>query len=316
MKKYFLRITTIFLAIMVAATFAAAQDEEPIKVETNLVSIGVVVKDKKGNFVKDLKQEQFELFDNNAKAKIEFFSKEDAPISYGFVYDLHPTTSDRTKTILGSIKAFTSELREKDDFFTVVFNERGSLNLDFVPSVEQVEKHLSGDGNKKPNSLYDLIYQAGEKIRLRQNAKKTLIIISDGKDHNSHHTYETLRNQLRSFNVQIYSILLDEKEQWGFSDITLEQKRRAVELDNSTLDKAAIEELSKVSGGTAKTPFLKTGQELSRIFQQIQTDMTQQYSLGFYPTITDNGWHKLKVNLKNGSYKLTYRKGYQNVVTK
>ncbi len=204
MKKYFLRIASVFLAVIISATFAAAQDEEPITIETNLVSIGVVVKDKKGNFVKDLKQEQFEIFDNNVKTNVEFFSKKDAPVSYGFVYDLHPTTSDRTKTILNSIKSFTSELREKDDFFTVIFNERGSLNLDFVPSVEQVEKHLSGDGNKKPNSLYDLIYQAGEKIRTQPNVKKTLIIISDGKDHNSHHTYETLRNQLRSFNVQIY----------------------------------------------------------------------------------------------------------------
>lgn len=308
----FLKLSAIYLSLVLLANVAGAQDEEPVRVETNLVSIGVVVKDKKGGFVNGLKQDQFEVFDNNVLVNVEFFSAEDAPVSFGFVYDLHPTTSERTTAVLEAIRKFTSEMRERDDFFTVVFNERGSLLLDFVPSVEQVETHLSGNDENDPNSLYDLIYLAGEKIRARQNAKKTLIIISDGKDHNSHHNYETLRNQLRSFNVQIYSILLDEKEKWGFSDITLEQKRRSVEFYDSPLDRAAIEDLSSKSGGRTQTPFLKTSEELLRIFDHIESEMHRQYSLGFYPVKIDDKWHKIKVKVKNDNVKLNYRKGFQN----
>ena len=256
----FRKLCAVFLTLFVLASFAKAQDEEPIRIETNLVSVGVVVKDKNGNYVKDLNKEAFEIFDNNDRRQVEFFSAEDAPVSYGIIYDLHPTTSERTKTILESLKKFTSELREKDDFFTLVFNERGSLNLDFVPSVEQVEKHLSLDEKDKPKSLYDAIYIAGQKIRTRENAKKTLIIISDGKDHNSHHTYATLKNQLRSFNVQIYSIFLDDGEKWGFSDISLERQRRAIDFDNPNLERAAIAEFPTKAAAIRERRFCKIPQ--------------------------------------------------------
>lgn len=316
----FKRISAVFLTLFVIASFAKAQDDEPIRIETNLVSVGVVVKDKNGNYVKDLKKEAFEIFDNNDRRQVEFFSAEDAPVSYGIIYDLHPTTSERTKTVLESLKKFTSELREKDDFFTVVFNERGSLNLDFVPSVEQIEKHLSLDEKDKPKSLYDAIYIAGQKIRTRENAKKTLIIISDGKDHNSHHTYDTLKNQLRSFNVQIYSIFLDDKEKWGFSDISLERQRRAIDFDNPNLERAAIAELSDKSGGNTRTPFLQNTAELLRIYNQIASEMHGQYSIGFYPNEIDGKWHKINVKVRpenqDKKLKLTYRKGYQSVSPK
>lgn len=311
-----MKFTFYIVAVLILGSFAMAQDDEVVRVETNLVSIGVVVKDKTGKFIKGIEKKQFEVFDNKTRREVEFFSAEDAPVSYGIIYDLHPTTNERTKVILESIKTFTSKLSEKDDFFTVVFNESGSLNLDFVPTADQINTHLSNNDNPKPVSLYDMIYVATEKIRAKQNRKKTLIIISDGIDHNSHHTYATLRTQLQSFNVQIYSILLDDKEKWGFADITLKQKRRAVEFGNADLDRAAIEDLSNKSGGASRTPFLKNGLELVRIFDRIVSEMHQQYSIGFYPSVSDNEWHKIKVKIKPGDYKLSYRKGYQNTSKK
>ena len=34
------------------------------------------------------------------KTEIEFFSSQDAPVSYGIVYDLHPSTTDQTRSVL------------------------------------------------------------------------------------------------------------------------------------------------------------------------------------------------------------------------
>ena len=306
------RISLLFLVIFSLTVFAFGQDDETVRIETNLVSVGVVVKDKNGNYVNGLKKEQFKLFDNKEEREIEFFSESDAPVSYGIIYDLHPTTSDRTRIVLESLKSFTSDLHEADDFFTIVFNERGSLNLDFVPTVEQIETHLSREERNKPNSLYDAVFLASEKIQGQRNAKKTLIIISDGKDHFSHHSFATLRDQLRRFNLQIYSILVNEDEKWNLSDITLEKRRRAVDFDDSVLDRAAIEDLSDKSGGKTQSSFLRNSRDLLKIYKQIESEMHHQYSIGFYPKTADGKWHSLKVKTDSGNQKLTYRKGYQS----
>jgi VWFA-related protein len=53
-------------------------DEDVIKVKSNLVNIDVIVKDKKGKYISDLKAEDFTITENGATQKIEFF---DAPLS-------------------------------------------------------------------------------------------------------------------------------------------------------------------------------------------------------------------------------------------
>jgi VWFA-related protein len=55
-----------------------AQQDDVVKVKTNLVNIDVIVKDKKGKYISDLKAEDFTITENGQVQKIEFF---DAPLS-------------------------------------------------------------------------------------------------------------------------------------------------------------------------------------------------------------------------------------------
>src|SRR6266850_6390312 len=51
----------------------SADDDDVIKVTSNLVSLDVIVKDKKGKAVTDLKPEDFTVTENGVPQKIEFF---------------------------------------------------------------------------------------------------------------------------------------------------------------------------------------------------------------------------------------------------
>src|SRR5918996_3737842 len=53
-------------------------DEDVVKVKSNLVTIDVIVKDKKGKYISDLKAEDFTISENGITQKVEFF---DAPLS-------------------------------------------------------------------------------------------------------------------------------------------------------------------------------------------------------------------------------------------
>jgi VWFA-related protein len=51
-----------------------SEDEEVVSVRSHLVNVDVTVKDKKGNYVNDLKAEDFAVFENGIRQKVEFFN--------------------------------------------------------------------------------------------------------------------------------------------------------------------------------------------------------------------------------------------------
>jgi Ca-activated chloride channel homolog len=123
-----------------------AQDD-PIRVETNLVTLNVSVTDRRGNFVRGLTRQDFAVRDNGLVQEVDAFSTQDAPVSFGIIYDLHPTTDERTLGVLDALRKFTATLGPSDDFFVTVFNEMGSLTTEFVPTDRQLRTHVEVGAN-------------------------------------------------------------------------------------------------------------------------------------------------------------------------
>jgi VWFA-related protein len=79
----------ILSSFLVIAAFVAAQQTPPLpadpnnvlRVETNVVLVDAVVTDKKGNYVRDLKQKDFKVFEDNKEQTIKSFSFEADPAS-------------------------------------------------------------------------------------------------------------------------------------------------------------------------------------------------------------------------------------------
>ena len=100
-----------------------------------------------------------------------------------------------------------------------------------------------------------------------------------------------------------------------YSDLTLGRQPRALDTD-LTLDRAALDEISRATGGRSQEPVAENVVGLVGVYNRIAAEMRTQYSLGFYPEEPDGKWHKLEVRLrkKPGLEKprLVYRKGYQS----
>lgn len=326
MSKLILVLIAIVTTIPISV-IAQNQDDEKLVVGTNLVSVNVSVTDSRGRYVRGLSKEQFEVLDNKERQQIAHFSSEEAPFSLGVVYDMHPTTPERTAATLRALKQFIGTLRQDDDYFLMVFDSRGSVVVNFIPTAEQISNHLTFVRPKGPAALYDAVFQAGEKVRAARNPKRALLIISDGEDHNSGHSDKEIRRQVREFNIQVYGIgvtdLKDNQQnsgrRWMFEDITRgTQGRGFLTNTEATFGHAVLEEMARVSGGTAYFPDrVDSEQELFGVCTQIGLEMRQQYTLAFYPTApaTDAKWHKLRVNVKpttgSGKLSLSYREGYQ-----
>jgi VWFA-related protein len=84
-KKHFYLLSALLGFFMLVTLTSHAQtpqkpqdNEDVVKVKSNLVNIDVIVKDKKGKYISDLKVEDFTISENGVVQKVEFF---DAPLS-------------------------------------------------------------------------------------------------------------------------------------------------------------------------------------------------------------------------------------------
>ncbi|HYY94240.1 MAG TPA: hypothetical protein VE713_06945, partial [Pyrinomonadaceae bacterium] len=62
---------------------APADEEEVVRLNTELVQLRAVVTDRKGRPVENLKKEDFEVLENGQPREVSFFSLERAPASTG-----------------------------------------------------------------------------------------------------------------------------------------------------------------------------------------------------------------------------------------
>jgi VWFA-related protein len=70
-------------------------DVEVLRVKSNLVNIDVMVKDKKGKYITDLKAEDFTVFENGVQQKVQFF---EPPLTVGDNKSELPNPTDQTAT--------------------------------------------------------------------------------------------------------------------------------------------------------------------------------------------------------------------------
>ena len=200
----------------------------------------------------------------------------------------------------------------------MVFNEKGSVTADFVPDMDQVRRHLSDPEKGTPSSLYDAIILAGERTRRLRNAKRYLIVFSDGADKNSQHSQKELRDRLRSLNLPLYSLTFrpDDIRQISYADIGRNGPRKAFRVgETAELDRAVIGELSRSTGGGYFESDIRNRVYLAGLAGKFLDEARNQYVIGFAPEAFDGRWRKLKVSVdphKGRGTKVTSRTGYQS----
>jgi len=124
-------------ALFFFCSFLAAQDT--LKVDVNLVNIFATVKDAKGNFVTDLRKDDFRVYEDDQPQDIQIFEKQDkVDSSIGILMDTSGSMVDILPFMKRGIRDFTRVLPRADEFFVVSFG----TSVKLVHTSGQSQKHL------------------------------------------------------------------------------------------------------------------------------------------------------------------------------
>src|ERR1700694_2654538 len=261
----------------------ASTGDEPVLVNTDLISFNVSATDTYGRFVSGLSKKAFIGLYQKQKQEITFFSDDDTPVSIGIIFDLTGSMSgDKVKRAKEALSHFLDTSDSRDEYFLITLqNGRAYLTLDRTRDSKAILDKLTFVQTKGNTAFYDGVYLAAERVQRGAYPKRVVLVISDGQDNNSRYTFNDLRKMLKESDVAIYSIGIEES---GNGSLALEGS-------------GILDEISGVSGGKAFFP--RSNAEMDDIFEQIALELRHQYSIGFKPREfkPDGRWHHIKVKV-------------------
>jgi Ca-activated chloride channel family protein len=275
----------------------------PLRVSVDLVTVPVTVTDQKNHPVLDLNKDDFQLYEDQAEQKIQYFFSEDAPLSVGVLVDLSSSMGNKIDSVRQAVSEFFRNANPADDYFVITFADKPKLLADTTQSIETIQAKLGAAKAKGNTALADAIFMGVRKLRTAKYERKALLIISDGGDNNSRHSLGQVKRMARESDATIYAIdvcdapalLITKKLEERFGRQWLTQVTEST--GGRTL---AIDQAVKIPDAAARASL----------------ELRNQYVLGYRPppATKESKWRKIKVRVARAEQALAlqvhYRTGY------
>jgi VWFA-related protein len=246
---------------------AAAEKEYTIQTTSRLVLLDVSVKDPAGGFVSGLTQHDFKVFEDGKPQDISQFANSDIPVAAGIAVDESGSMRPKRAQAITAALVFIQASNPMDEMFVVNFNEKARRGLPddllFTDNAAKLRAALWQGDPEGRTALYDAIEMSLHQLEFGRQAKKTLVVISDGGDNHSMHTLADVKRDVLSSLVTIYTVgIYDE--------------------DDPEKNEGVLKELAHVSGGVFYHP--ATLDEIVPICRQIAKDIRTRYTIGYIPS--------------------------------
>ena len=256
-----------------------------IKVDVDLALVNVTVTDPFDRLVTGLEKENFHVFEDGVEQEIVNFSSEDVPISIGVIFDMSGSMPDKVDKAREAAVQFFHTANPLDEFFLVSFNDRAELSSPFTSSVDELQSRMMFTAAHGRTALLDAIYLGLSEMRGARNAKRALLIISDGGDNHSRYNESDIKSFLKEADCQLYAV--------GIFDPLDIRGRTTEEMEGPSL----LNELTEKSGGRVFP--VENPNELADIAAKMGMELRNQYVVAYRPSNAnrDGSWRKIKVKL-------------------
>jgi Ca-activated chloride channel homolog len=313
-----------WMLILLAAALSAKGDEprapsqtdakvHTVRVDVNLVTIGVRVSDRKGREVSGLKQEEFSVFEDGKQQPIAVFASEQQPVSVLMLLDRSYSMGQGGK--LEQAKLALQHLLENShpdsEYALVVFDDEPVPLLDFSSDRQKIEAALGRtSSHRSGSSLYDSMAVALDRFDRARYPRHVLVVITDGADQHSRLQLHDVLGAVQRSRSQVYLVgFFDPKEDAVFRDsgktVTLVSGK---EIDNP---RHAFKRLAEESG--AERYFPESGEELGTVVRTIAQDQRTQYTLGYYYTsdaYQEERYRRIEVKVRPKGLRVRARHGF------
>ena len=286
----------------VASDSAAADDSLPVQTfhsRSDEVNVIFTVTDKHNKFIKDLKQNQFKILDNNRPPRqiMNFSAETDLPLRVGLLIDASNSIRDRFLFEQDAAISFLHQIirPNTDKAFVLAFDEVWDLTQDFTGDPDKLTRGIRVIRPGGGTALWDAVFYACRDKLMKEKetgpVRRAIILISDGDDNQSRVLRQEAIEMAQRAGVIVYTI-----------STTL----------NNTIDEGdrSLKMLADATGGQAFFPFKL--QDVANAFHDINEELRSQYSVFYKPdNFEANGqFRPIQIAADNKKFKVRAKKGY------
>jgi VWFA-related protein len=271
-----------------------------LRVRTDLVNVIFTVTDKHGKFVRDLKQNEFRILDNNLPPKqINSFEAEtNLPLRVGLLIDASNSIRDRFQFEQQAAIEFLQQIirPRSDQAFVLAFDELWELTQDFTNDLDKLQKGVRIIRPGGGTAMWDAVYYAcRDKLMKGKESgpvRRAIILVSDGDDNQSRVLRQEAIDMAQRAEVIIYTI--------------------STNLTTNLQDQGDknLKMLAEATGGRAFFPFKL--EQVTDAFRDIQDELRSQYAVSYKPEqFAGNGqFRTIKIIPENKKFQVRAKRGY------
>nr|MDQ3806500.1 VWA domain-containing protein [Acidobacteriota bacterium] len=272
-------------------------EEDVVRVGTNLVPLPAFVYDARGRAVTDLQLKDFELVVDGEARPLGELSRSETPANVALLFDNSGSlTSARAFQKQAAARFFQTALRPVDRAAVYSISTTPELahplTNDFRALVRTVESFGKPEGG---TAFFDTVAEAAEYLR-RTSGRRVIIVVSDGTDTVSELDFDTTLARLLAAHCQVYAVRVGHSDNTNLRDLAGERR---------------LQEFAAQTGGAIYAP--QTRADYEEAFQQIAADLRQQYVLSYYPAgdSADGRFHTFTLRVAaRPDLRVRTRKGY------
>lgn len=290
-----LLFTASFAGFNFPARAQNPQDDEIVRVETDLVVLNVAVTNGSGEYVHGLERANFKIYEDGQEQLITNFSREETPFAVALLLDVSGSMEGRVSMARSAAIRFLDGLRAEDRAAVYSFHQKVALVQDFSPSrdLSPIAYDLKAKGE---TVLNDAIVRAANDLSGRPEKRRAIVVLSDGADTRSMASTDKALAAALAVNATIYTV--------DMADPTIGAQK-------SVSAAGALREFANKSGGR----FVPTpgGKALRDAFGEIVAELSNQYTIGYRPSnrAQDGRWRTIEVKIDRPDVKARTRRGYR-----
>jgi VWFA-related protein len=286
-------------------------DEDVVQVNTDLLLFPVRIRDKKGQAVLGLTDQDLVLKDEDKAIAGLYFSQGADRVALLFALDQSGSLREIIAQQEEAALALFSRFSERSSVAVLRFSDTSALATPFTkdPSAARAAFRFAAARNQQ-TAIFDAAanaLKAFDDLPRVRSERRIIVLISDGLDNRSKTSADSVIDAARQKRTSFYVIHLPLFEP---RDGRLEVRRPTTgfkELAEKTNGKYFLV-------GDAKSALSPRENDLTPIFKAIEEDLKSQYVLGFYISESarrDNKRHVFSVRLKPEGIEYTvFNRGY------
>lgn len=275
------------------ASHAQDQDDDVIRVSTELVVLNATVVDKNGKFVPGLKLNEFHLFEDGAEQKVLTFTAEKTPFAAAILLDTSGSMESRLTLGRSAALRFLDGLRESDVAAVYNFDVKVVQLQEFSPGRDLPDRAY-GLKTKMLTSLNDAVLRAADDLGKREEKRRAIVVLSDGGENYSSASSDKALDHALKAGATIYAVNMG--PDGPGRDI------QAAGILKNFAEKSGGRYIESAGGQALRDSFAEIAQELGR-----------QYTIAYRPTnhARDGKWRKIELKLSRPDVSVRTRKGYK-----